>query len=163
MEPVTVRPARLEDLSAIGRLYGDLYGLLQGMGLPFSLDDVGLQELLPVLLKSKMCCLAVSEAPCGEICGFLSAAITRMDRKLQFQGKNLMGKINDICVDEAYRGQGVAGALLQYAEAWMEDSGITICESEIVLQNARSLGFFQKNGYQPFCTLTYKTFLRDGE
>ena len=163
MEEVAVRPACLEDLPAIGLLYGDLYDLLQGMGLPFALDEAGLQGLLPVLFKSKMCCLAVAETPEGEICGFLSAAISRMDRKLQFRGENVIGKISDICVAEAYRGRNVAGRLLQYAESWMKDCGVTVCESEIVLQNARSLGFFQKNGYTPFCTLTYKALSGNGE
>lgn len=163
MEEVTVRHARLEDLPAIRLLYGDLYDLLQSMGLPFALDETGLQGLLPVLMKSKMCCLAVAETPEGEICGFLSAAIARMDRKLQFRGENVIGKISDICVAEAYRGQNVAGGLLQYAESWMKDCGVTVCESEIVLQNARSLGFFQKNGYTPFCTLTYKALSGNGE
>lgn len=163
MEKVAIRPAKVEDLPAIRLLYGDLYSLLEGMGLPFALDEAGLQGLLPVLFKSKMCCLAVAETPEGEICGFVSAAISRMDRKLQFRGENVIGKISDICVAEAYRGQNVAGRLLQYAENWMKDCGVTVCESEIVLQNARSLGFFQKNGYTPFCTLTYKALLGNGE
>lgn len=63
MEHVAIRPAKIEDLPAIQLLYGDLYKLLQGMGLPFALDEAGLQGLLPVLFKSKMCCLAVAETP----------------------------------------------------------------------------------------------------
>ncbi len=54
MEAVLIRPAKVEDLPAIRALYGDLYNLLQGMGLPFALDEAGLQGLLPVLCKSKM-------------------------------------------------------------------------------------------------------------
>lgn len=155
MDPVTIRPAREDDFPRLIELYGELYALLRAMGIPFDLDEEGLKSLLPVILKSKMCYLAVAEQK-GDVCGFISAVIAKMDRKLRYKDSRLVAKVNDICVEESHRGRNVAQSLLQSAEAWMKESGAVVCESEVALENGRSLGFFQRNGYKPFCDLLYK-------
>lgn len=155
MSDVIIRRAVPEDLDAVSALYGDLYGLLYTMTFPFTFAQDELDDILNILLRSKMCCLAVAEAD-GAICGFLSASVNRMDRKLSCDGLRLMGKINDICVAPAYRGSGVADKLLEYVEAWLTELGVPIVESEVICENQHSLRWFQKHGYLPFCQLTYK-------
>lgn len=156
MERIAVRRAASEDCPRLLELYGQLYALLRGMGVPFDLDMDGLNSLLGVMLKSKMCYLAVAETQEAKVCGFICVTVSRMDRKLRYGQSRLAAKVNDICVDKEFQGRNVASMLLEAAEAWLRDMGVSICESEVALENEASLRFFRKQGYQPFCYLTYK-------
>lgn len=159
MEKIQIRSAGVEDLPRLVSLYGSLYDLMHnGMGVPFELNESELQVLLPAILRSKLCYLAVAESSTGEVCGFVYATASRMDRKLRFGDTVLAGKIQDICVAEEYRGNGIGTQLLASAEAWMQASsvGVGFCESEVALKNTPSMKLFQQNGYQPFCYLMFK-------
>lgn len=157
MEEIRIRPAGAEDLPRLISLYGSLYDLMHnGMGVPFELNDPELEVLLPAILRSKLCYLAVAESHTGEICGFVYATVSRMDRKMRFGERVLAGKIQDICVAEGYRGHGLGTRLLASAEAWMQQSGAGFCEGEVALKNTPSMRLFQQNGYHPFCYLMFK-------
>lgn len=157
MEEIQIRPAGAEDLPQLILLFGSLYDLMHnGMGVPFELNESELQVLLPAILRSKLCYLAVAENAEHEICGFVYATASRMDRKMRFRDNVLAGKIQDICVAEGYREAGVGTQLLSSAEAWMRESGVGFCEAEVALKNSPSAHLFQRNGYQPAFYLMFK-------
>ena len=140
-------------------MYGELYNLLSALGLPFSLSEDDLKSIVPSLIKSKMCRFAVAEDE-DEICGFVSAATVRMDRKLNFNGENMVGVINDIFVAERVRGLGVSAMLLADAESFFAENGVRIVESEVIAKNDASAAFFKKNGYSELARIMYKTLPR---
>lgn len=155
MSAPVILPATPEHIPAISALYGDLYRLLASMNFPFTLEEADLADVLKVFMRSKLCCLAVAQQN-GSVCGFIAASINRLDRKLSVDGARLMGKINDICVSPEYRGTGLSDQLLLYAEGWLREQEISLVESEVILENRRSLRWFERHGYLPFCHLTYK-------
>ena len=154
-----IRRATEADAESLLRMYGELYKLLSALGLPFSLSKDDLEHILPTLMKSKMCCLAVAEDETG-ICGFVSAAVSRMDRKLNYGGEAMIGIINDIFAVQRVRGGGVAAMLLAYAEDFFTEKGVSMVESEVIVKNEASAAFFRKNGYGELAQILYKTLPR---
>jgi ribosomal protein S18 acetylase RimI-like enzyme len=155
-----IRKAELSDFDALLEQYRELYALLGRMGLPFDLDIEGLKSGLNVMLQSNMFFLAVAEEQ-GSLCGFAAAGISRMDRKLSYEGGKTLGIIHDICVQPSCRGRGVADMLLSAAEAWLRECGVTIVECDILTENEPSLKFFAKHDYRDFCRIFYKTLEKE--
>ncbi len=151
-----IRKAQETDLPALFTLYDRLYDTLSGFGLPFSLNSDEMKGVLGAMLKSRFCLITVAEED-GRIVGFLSAGISRMDRKLQFQGQNMIGIVSDIYVEPALRGKGVAKELLACAEDWFRENGIGLIESYVVMENHASAAFFKKHGYSDMSRLMMKT------
>ncbi|MEG1633449.1 MAG: GNAT family N-acetyltransferase [Oscillospiraceae bacterium] len=151
----TIRPAAEGDIDALLALYGSLYDTLRGFGLPFELSPHELRQILAVMVKSKLCRLLIAEEN-GETLGFISAAVTRMDRKLRFEGGNLIGTVNDICVSPACRGTGLAARLLSEAEDWFRASGAAVAECDILCGNLPAQGFWRKQGYTELALVSYK-------
>lgn len=58
-----------------------------------------------------------------------------------------VGYLEGIFVDERYRKQGMAKALLQYCEAWAKQKGCAEFGSDCELDNVQSLNFHLKVGF----------------
>lgn len=155
MKVLLIRTARESDLDVLAGLYMDLYDTLDGFGLPFSLDLNSIKDILSVMLKSKLCCVLVAEYK-GTVCGFLTAGIARMDRKLKFAGESTIGTIHDVYIAPDYREKHIAAQMLQKAETWFRDNGVKIIESNILVENRVSAAFFHKNGYKELARIVYK-------
>jgi ribosomal protein S18 acetylase RimI-like enzyme len=151
-----IRKALESDCGTLVELYQDLYGTLNGFGLPFELQPEELQGILAVMLKSKLCYIAVAIDE-GRIAAFVSAGINRMDRKLKHEGQVMIGLINDIYVSPALRGKNVAAELLRLAEGWFKENEIKLVECCVIMENHRSNAFFKKNGYHDLSRVLYKT------
>jgi GNAT superfamily N-acetyltransferase len=72
-----------------------------------------------------------------------------------------MGYISHCFVREEARGQGVASALVQAAEAWFRDRGIDFVELRYRLANRMAAAVWEKLGYVPQ-RLTCRKSLRRG-
>lgn len=62
--------------------------------------------------------------------------------------------INTLWVDETLRGQGLAGALVDYARTWAEDSGLSALSLFAWADNVRATSFYQRHGFRPVRTVT---------
>ena len=60
------------------------------------------------------------------------------------------GYIADLWVEEAYRRQGAARALLAAAHSWCTDQGVSRMQIEVDVENKAGLKFWQAVGYHPF-------------
>lgn len=145
---VQIRDGESRDLAALMELYRALYVHLADRGLTFSLDESGLESALGAALRSKLCFLAVVEED-GELKGFLSAGIVRMDRKLNFRGGNTLGLIHDLYLVPEKRGQGLAGELLDRAERWFRGAEVKVVECQVVSGNEEGAAFWARRGYAP--------------
>ena len=150
-----IRTARESDLDALAGLYKDLYDTLDGFGLPFSLDSSSIKDILSVILRSKLCRILVAENE-GAVCGFLTAGISRMDRKLKYLGESTIGMIHDVYIAPEHRKKRIAAQMLNEAEAWFRDNGVKIIECNILMENHVSAAFFNKNGYKELARIVYK-------
>jgi len=153
------RRAGVEDAEQIVALYGELYGILSGFGLPFSLERDELMSMLSVMLRSKLCYIAVAEPAGGGVRGFITAGIIRMDKKLSHPGGALVGRLHDIHVAPELRGRGVAAQLLSGFEGWLRENGAALAETHILTDNEPSMKFFEKHGYRTLGKIVYKELM----
>ena len=59
-----------------------------------------------------------------------------------------VGYLEGVCVQEAYRHQGIAGKLVSECQQWVKDKGCTEFASDCELTNTASLNFHLSMGFQ---------------
>ena len=57
--------------------------------------------------------------------------------------------IDDLCVDENRRGQGIAGALYRHAAAYAKEQGCQFITLNVWCGNDSAMGFYEKAGLRP--------------
>lgn len=144
---VMIRPAQEQDILSLLDLYDALYALLiNEYGYPFSFHREENEKMLAVQIKSRFCCLYVAEAE-EQLIGFVHGSVSKLERRLTYGDQKIIGRIDDIYVNGEYQGMGVAALLLQAAEDWFSEEGISLVESYILCANPRSLRFHENHGY----------------
>lgn len=145
---VQLRDGRAEDLEGLKGLYRELYDHLESCGLAFDLEEEGVERALGAMLRSRLCLVSVAEEE-GQLLGFLSAGVVKMDRKLSCEGSGLLGLIHDLYIVPQARKLGLAGALLDRTEAWFARSGAGLAECQVVWGNELGAAFWTGRGYAP--------------
>ena len=153
--PYTIRPAVPDDLPILLAQYAKLYDVLASFAFPFSLNTADLPGLLSAQMQSKMACVLVAERA-HMVCGFVVAAVSRLDRRLMHPGGNLLGTVQDIFIEPDERGCGCASQLLQAAQDWFCESGVCAAESFVSSGNHPSAGFFTRHGFVRMGATFYK-------
>ena len=155
MSDYKIRAASIEDIQQLTELYKSMYDGhgRDGLHMPFTLDLPALCELLPTVIRSKLCFLYVAELS-GRLCGFISASVVRPERRFTMDGK--MGLISDVFVCRPHRGHKLAERLLRSAEHWMSQSGVTLIECNVLSGNSDGLGFWRAEGYESMAEICYK-------
>lgn len=59
-----------------------------------------------------------------------------------------VGYLEGIWVEPAFRGQGVAGRLLQKCQEWAKEKGCAEFASDCEIHNSESLSFHLQNGFR---------------
>ena len=80
--------------------------------------------------------------------GFIYGAVTTPF--LAASSIEKIGQINFCWVDEAYRNQGVASALVRKIEAYFKEQGIEYVDLHYMLGNIEAEVSWQKMGYSPY-------------
>jgi GNAT superfamily N-acetyltransferase len=148
---MNVRQAEKKDLEKICLQYENMYNILRSFGFPYKINEETIGHILEVFIKSKLCCLVVAEQD-DIIYGFICASIIKLDRMYDTGEEKQVGIINDVYVDEQYRGQNVSQELLKYAEEWIKNLGINSVRAEVLTNNTPAFSFWFKEGYSPIYT-----------
>lgn len=138
-----IRKASKEKIVELLEMYDELYKVLRSYGMPFELNNNQMKHILEVQLESKMYNILIAE-DCEESIGFISASISKIDRKLV---GGMIGTINDIYVHNEARGRGIASALLSETEEWFRRVDVRTVKCDIVVKNDSALGFWRSHGY----------------
>lgn len=151
-----IRRAEERDLEPLLDLYDQLYDILiREHGFPFAFSRDENRAVLSIQIKSRLCCIFVAEQD-NALLGFVHGSISKLDRRLTYQGEKVIARIDDVYVSPETRGTGVANALMQEAEAWFRSEEVAGVESYIVSGNQQSLRFHQKRGYEIIASRTIK-------
>ena len=96
----------------------------------------------------------------GSVCGFLVVLVERVDADDQhlYEPFKSYGLVTDLLVAEAYRGRGVAGALMARAEAHVQSRGIGSIQVAALAANTDAAAFYRHAGYAPY-EITYRKLL----
>lgn len=89
----------------------------------------------------------VGETPRGEIAGFLIGLLCQEDPANPHGPRRDIGMISDLCVAEAYRGQGLAKRLMIEAELFFESQECQAISVANLRANAPAAQLYQALGY----------------
>ncbi len=149
---LSIRLATYEDVDTIASLYikalRELSNLLPeafGRGLREPIDFEEERKYLINALNNPDLILFVAERG-GNLIGFVMGVVSRVPDDL-LSPPYLM--IQYLYVDEAFRGLGVAKALIRSLENWALENGIHILELRVWNTNTPARKLYQSLGYQP--------------
>lgn len=86
----------------------------------------------------------------------LGSAIVRVDRAPPIHPERSRGEITDLFVEPAARREGVGGALVAAADAWLRGHGVERLEVRVVVQNDAARSFWQASGFEPFVNVLHR-------
>lgn len=134
---VSIRPAFPDDAARIAVLCGQL-------GYPTTTEAV--RERIAVIGRDERHAIFVAEEESGLVVGWIHLYVCPL-LEVDWQAE-----IGGLVVDEEWRSRGIGRALLERAEQWVRERGISklIVRSNVV--RARAHAFYERAGYVCFKT-----------
>ena len=135
-------PGMLQLLLQVGQVHYDIRpDLFQRHTLKY--DAVALEELL--LQEDKPIFVAVD----GElVTGYCFCVHREYQNSGVFSDRKEL-YIDDLCVEETLRGQGIAGALYRHVKAYAKDCGCKYVTLNVWCGNDSAMAFYEKIGMRP--------------
>lgn len=152
MENVIIRCATLNDLQAIQNLNYELFKLEKENFDPtlvvnWPLSEEG-KEYFEDLIDNQYVAVAVLN---DNIIGYLAGTINELGSYEMIQ----YGEINNMLVDNKYRGSGVGNQLINKFKDYCADKGIHNLKVVASAKNINAIKFYKKQGFEEFdITLT---------
>ena len=144
-----IRPAEKKDIPGLIQLLLQVgqvhYDLRPDLFRPRTLkyDEAALEALL--LEEDKPIFVAVKGA---FVAGYCFCVHREYRGSGAFQDRREL-YIDDLCVDEAFRGQGIAGALYRHAVEDAKSQGCRFVTLNVWQGNEGAMGFYEKMGMRP--------------
>ncbi len=148
MSDVLIRSARSSDLPAVIALWRQLQDINASFDARLTLAESAADWFIGYLgdqLDNPNMAVLVAEQE-KIIVGYTFGQIMR--RPTLASGD--CGYVADLCVEEAWRGQGIGRRLYERLRAWFRANGITAIEIQVVRANPASQAFWRKMGYSEF-------------
>jgi ribosomal protein S18 acetylase RimI-like enzyme len=150
---VVVRAARLEDLPAAAKLAAELvrqhnrYDPLRFMRIEPLEEGYRHYMRSQVDREGVVFLVAVAAAPPGDlVVGYVLGGLEDRD---WMDLRDACGKIYDIIVDDAFRGRGIAGRLLDEAVSRLTALGAPRVVLMAAWRNENARQFFERRGFRP--------------
>jgi GNAT superfamily N-acetyltransferase len=134
---VTLRQARAEDAASLVALLAQLFAIEAD----FAIDPEVQARGLAVLRDRPDAVILVAEAE-GRVVGMCTVQLTASTAR-----GGLSAGIEDVVVDQAWRGRGIGRALLAAAEAWARGRGAVRCALLADETNLPALDFYDRLGF----------------
>lgn len=144
-----------QDICEIKKLYISLYEELNNFSFPFKLDEEELEKWLDSQISSPLCKLLVVKTD-NELAGFLSARITKLEKRFVSEENSLVGFVNDIYVSKEHRRHNLGTKLYTEMEHWFCDNNVHYVQLNILTKNIVSASFFENIGYEKTSWILHK-------
>ncbi len=135
--PITIRPARTDDIAAMAGLLGQLFAIEADFAVKMQAQMRGLS-----LLLGAEACLLVADAD-GAVVGMVS-----IQTLISTAEGGMVGLMEDLVVAEVCRGRGIGTRLLHAALAWAREQGLTRVQLLADKNNAEALRFYARHSFQ---------------
>jgi ribosomal protein S18 acetylase RimI-like enzyme len=135
--PITIRDARADDISAMARLLGQLFAIESD----FVFREQAQKDGLFLLLHQAACLLVADED--GVVVGMVS-----VQPLISTAQGGMVGLLEDLVVDEAWRGKGIGSQLLSAALDWAREQGLTRVQLLADRNNEAALQFYFRRSFQ---------------
>jgi len=140
MKGVTLAAASEADIPDLVELLGVLFSIEQD----FHPDPVKQRRGLATLLASPMGHIAIARGPDGRAIGMASVQLV-----ISTAEGAPSAWVEDVVVQENWRGQGLGRALLEAVLDWARVRGAVRAQLLADLDNAPALAFYDRLGWQP--------------
>ena len=130
-----IRPATAADLPAMVGLLGQLFAIET----EFVVDPICQERGLALLLEAPQACLMVADV--GDVVGMVT-----VQTLISTAEGGPVGLLEDLVVDQGWRGRGIGSALLQAALAWAFSRGLSRVQLLADVQNPRAFAFYSRHG-----------------
>lgn len=134
---MTIRPARSEDVEELAELLGQLFAVEAD----FAVDPAKQRAGLRLLLGRADALVVVAEAD-GRAVGMCS-----VQTLVSTAEGGLVGLLEDLVVQEAWRGRGLGRALLSRVESWAAERGLLRLQLLADRENRPALAFYARRGW----------------
>lgn len=124
---IRILPATVEDIDAIQELENSSFGG----------DAFSRRQLRYLLTRAKGAAFAARQG--DKLVGYVSILVS---------GRYHGGRLYSLAVDSACRGQGIAGALIDRAIAFVEAKGLAALFLEVRVDNAAAISLYLKKGFR---------------
>lgn len=143
-----VRQIQPEDVAAIGVLFRQLHTFNTALDPRFALSakwEAHFERVMHEALRgSEVLCLIARETDTGRPCGFALAGVHRDSGMWRYRE---WVEVEDLYVDEAWRGSGLADALLARLYEWAESVGQSVVQLYVTANNERAINFYRREGF----------------
>lgn len=129
---VTIRAAQQGDVDALARLSG-------GLGYPASPEQIGAR--LKAIAPDRNHAVFVAEAGTGGVVGWVHVYL------YQVLEADPRAEIGGLVTDPAMRRQGIGRALMQRAEAWAGERGLSVVSLRTNIKRTEAHQFYAQLGY----------------
>lgn len=135
MENISFEQATSADIGDLVSLLATLFSIEKDFNPDFSRQEKGLALLIESPNTGAIC---IAKNANGKVIGMVSAQLVISTA----QGA-ASAWVEDMVVNEAYRGQGIGKQLLQKALDWAKTKGATRAQLLVDLSNTEALGYYQ--------------------
>lgn len=147
---VIVRPARAADLDSLVELLRVLFSIEQD----FVFDASRQRRGLAMMLDNPLGCLLVAEVAEGRVVGMCSGQLLVSTA----EGEHSL-LVEDVVVDEQWRGRGVGRLLMRAMGQWGGDNGVSRLQLLADRNNGPALAFYRRLGWMGTELICLRTFL----
>lgn len=149
-----VRNADLNDLEAIVNLWQQMSTLHESYDTSYSLKEDACDKFKlfaeTVIMDNEKLSIVFDD---GNVDGYLFAEIINQP-PVYFDKR--IGMITEISITKVKRRSGIGNILVQYAENWFINRGITIIDCHVASKNPISTSFWTKNKYMEYSKICRK-------
>jgi ribosomal protein S18 acetylase RimI-like enzyme len=145
MSQVVIRQATPDDVGGILPLWNELmdyHAALDARFQPAPSAEENWAEILFDWLRDDDACVLVADAG-GKLVGFI-IGLVRENPPVLLPPK--YGLVTDICVDPAWRRQGIGGRLFEALIVWFREKGLFVVQLSVAHRNPVSQAFWRAMG-----------------
>ena len=152
----TIRPMRYGDVATLKLMFRRLHAFNAALDTRFALSDAWEAQFDAVIegaLRGELLCLIACAATSGQPAGFAMAAVHHDSDMWRYHE---WVEVEALYVDDAWRGSGLAQALLDRACAWAESIGQGVVQLYVTASNERAIRFYHHEGFGETQTIMRK-------
>lgn len=102
----------------------------------------------------------VAENESGFVCGYVFCIVRITENNSILKDRHEL-YIDDLCVDESCRGQGIGRRLFEYVEEYVQTNNFDSITLNVWSLNASAIRFYEKCGFSPLKITMEKSYDKD--
>ena len=142
-----IRPVRQADVAALKGLFHKLHTFNAALDPQFALSEnweIYFDAVIEEALQGNVLCLLAYEISNNRPCGFAMAAVHHDSNMWRYHE---WVEVEALYVADAWRGCGLADALLTHACHWAESVDQSVVQLYVTASNERAIHFYQHEGF----------------